>query len=50
MTKQEARDLQEKVQEQREKVTSSEKEARDFLVRIGVYTKSGELTEEYRTC
>jgi hypothetical protein len=49
MTKKEAKDLQEKVQEQREKVTSSKREARAFLVRIGVYTRSGELTEEYRT-
>jgi len=37
------------LREHREKISKDKKLARDFLIRAGIYTKSGRLSKNYRS-
>ena len=48
MNDQEREDFIKMIREHREKVSKDKKLARDFLIRAGIYTKSGQLSKHYR--
>ena len=48
MTKQQEKKIKESITEHSKKVLSSKTESQKFLRELGVYTKNGQLTRDYK--